>query len=155
MFDAEIQDLMDDKLPHRRGGEVELIDLVIRTFDYCKGFGYGLNAHAIKSGIMEFDDLDCVLDFIDGNFLNRMRRDIATFGASFLHRHISQVVEAERKSNHDKAGAHLLLVLLYSFVYAEIRGYQLQETFDEKMQFNAERADHKHEARIAVGGKTF
>ena len=155
MFDAEIQDLMDDKLPHRRGGEVELIDLVIRTLDYSKGFGYNLNAHAIKAGIMEFDDLDCVLDFIDGQFLNRMRRDIASFQVSFLHRQISQVVEAERKSNRDKAEVHLFLTLLYSFVYAEIRGYDLQAAFDEKMAFNAERADHKHEARIAVGGKLF
>jgi len=37
-MEAERKDLMDDKLPHRRGVEVELADLLIRVFDYAGAF---------------------------------------------------------------------------------------------------------------------
>ena len=33
------KDLMDDKLPHRKMEEVELVDALIRIFDYAGGFG--------------------------------------------------------------------------------------------------------------------
>ncbi len=41
-MEAERKDLMDDKLPHRPGSEVELADAVIRILDYCGGHGYDL-----------------------------------------------------------------------------------------------------------------
>lgn len=69
-MEGERKNLMDDKLPHRRMAEVELVDALIRIFDYAGAFGY---------------DLD---------------------------------------------GA-----------------------FADKMAFNAQRADHKHEARLQAGGK--
>jgi hypothetical protein len=34
-------------------------------------------------------------------------------------------------------------------------GYDMQCAFDEKMEFNATREDHKHEARRIAGGKQF
>lgn len=34
-MEAHRKDLMDDKLPHRRGVEVELADALIRIFDYA------------------------------------------------------------------------------------------------------------------------
>jgi hypothetical protein len=33
---------MDDKLPHRRMAEVELVDALIRIFDYAGAFGYDI-----------------------------------------------------------------------------------------------------------------
>jgi len=36
------KDLMDDKLPHRKMEEVELVDTIIRIFDYAGGFGLDL-----------------------------------------------------------------------------------------------------------------
>lgn len=41
-MEGERKDLMDDKLPHRRMAEVELVDAMIRIFDYAGGFGYDL-----------------------------------------------------------------------------------------------------------------
>lgn len=38
-MEAERKDLMDDKLTHRRGVEVELADALIRIFDYCGAYG--------------------------------------------------------------------------------------------------------------------
>lgn len=36
------KDLMDDKLPHRRMEEVELVDALIRIFDYAGAYGLDL-----------------------------------------------------------------------------------------------------------------
>lgn len=71
-LEGERKDLMDDKLPHRKMAEVELVDTIIRILDYAAGFGYDL----------------------DGAFI-------------------------------------------------------------EKMEYNAHREDHKHEARRIAGGKQF
>lgn len=41
-MEGERKNLADDKLPHRRMAEVELVDALIRIFDYAGGFGYDL-----------------------------------------------------------------------------------------------------------------
>ena len=41
-LEGERKDLMDDKLPHRKMAEVELVDAIIRILDYAAGFGYDL-----------------------------------------------------------------------------------------------------------------
>lgn len=71
-LEGERRDLMDDKLPHRKMAEVELVDALVRILDYAAGFNY-----------------------------------------------------------------------------------DIQGAFEEKMAYNAEREDHKHEARRIAGGKQF
>ena len=41
-LEADRKDLMDDKLPHRKGLEVELADAFIRICDMCSGLGLDL-----------------------------------------------------------------------------------------------------------------
>lgn len=41
-LEADRKDLMDDKLPHRKGLEVELADAAIRIFDMAGGLGMDL-----------------------------------------------------------------------------------------------------------------
>jgi NTP pyrophosphatase (non-canonical NTP hydrolase) len=41
-MEGERKGLQDDKLPHRPMAEVELVDALIRIFDYAGGFGYDL-----------------------------------------------------------------------------------------------------------------
>jgi NTP pyrophosphatase (non-canonical NTP hydrolase) len=40
---GERKDLMDDKLPHRKMVEVELVDALIRIFDYAGAYGLDLD----------------------------------------------------------------------------------------------------------------
>lgn len=41
-LEGERKNLMDEKLPHRKAVEVELVDCLIRIFDYAHAFGYDL-----------------------------------------------------------------------------------------------------------------
>jgi hypothetical protein len=41
-MEGERKDLMDEKLPHRKAAEVELVDSLIRHFDYAGAFGFDL-----------------------------------------------------------------------------------------------------------------
>lgn len=43
MLEAIRKNLMDEKLPHRKGEEVELADLFIRAFDYAGAYGLDLD----------------------------------------------------------------------------------------------------------------
>ena len=42
VMEGERKNLMDEKLPHRKAAEVELVDALIRIFDYAGAFGYDL-----------------------------------------------------------------------------------------------------------------
>tara|TARA_R110002153_G_scaffold256663_1_gene415584 strand:- start:290 stop:640 length:351 start_codon:yes stop_codon:yes gene_type:complete len=52
-MEGERKNLMDDKLPHRRMAEVELVDAMIRIFDYAGAFGYDLSGAYTEK--MEFN----------------------------------------------------------------------------------------------------
>lgn len=41
-LEADRDDLMDDKLTHRKGLEVEMADAFIRILDFCEGMGLDL-----------------------------------------------------------------------------------------------------------------
>ncbi len=42
MLEAVRKSALDDKLPHRRGEEVELADLLIRALDYAGAYGFDI-----------------------------------------------------------------------------------------------------------------
>jgi NTP pyrophosphatase (non-canonical NTP hydrolase) len=77
-----------------------------------------------------------------------------------IHSEISEAMEGERKNLMDDKLPHrrmaeveLVDALIRIFDYAGAFGYDLQGAFDEKMAFNAKRADHTYEARLRAGGK--
>lgn len=77
-----------------------------------------------------------------------------------VHSEISEAMEGERKNLMDDKLPHrrmaeveLADALIRIFDYAGAFGYDLQGAFEEKMAFNATRADHKLEARAAADGK--
>ena len=73
---------------------------------------------------------------------------------------ISEAMEGERKSLMDDKLPHrkmaeveLADALIRIFDYAGAFGYDLDGAVAEKQAFNARRADHKPEARLAANGK--
>jgi NTP pyrophosphatase (non-canonical NTP hydrolase) len=73
---------------------------------------------------------------------------------------VAEAMEGERKGLQDDKLPHrkmaeveLVDAMIRIFDYAGAFGYDLQGAFDEKMAFNASRADHSHEARLRASGK--
>lgn len=57
-MEAERKNLMDDKLSHRKGAEVELADAIIRQGDYAGGFGYDLAAAMVEKMVFNAQRAD-------------------------------------------------------------------------------------------------
>lgn len=83
---------------------------------------------------------------------------------ALIHSEISEALEGERKNlMDDKLPQYPMPVV--EIIDAMIReldylaGFwpeiNVQEVFDAKMVYNAEREDHKHEARVLADGKKF
>ena len=47
-MEADRKNLMDDKLPHRHGREVEIADAIIRLFDLCGGYGMDIGGAIVE-----------------------------------------------------------------------------------------------------------
>src|SRR5690554_3048442 len=92
----------------------------------------------------------------DGNRIERNKGELLCL----IHSEISEAMEGERKDLPDDKLPHrrmaeveLADALIRIFDYAGGFGYDLQGAFEEKMAFNAKRADHTHAARAAANGK--
>jgi NTP pyrophosphatase (non-canonical NTP hydrolase) len=75
---------------------------------------------------------------------------------------ISETLEGERRDIADThlphrrmAEVELADALIRILDYAGAFGYDLDGAFTEKMVYNERRADHKHNVRLATGGKKF
>ena len=73
---------------------------------------------------------------------------------------VAECMEGERKGLNDThlphrrmAEVELADILIRVFDYAGAFNYDLDGAFAEKMQYNAQREDHKHEARALKDGK--
>lgn len=153
-MEGERKNLMDDKLPHRRMAEVEIADVLIRVFDYAGGFRHDLDrgiAHRITEPFTTLNELALLCSIREGATGNR--------GAALLEivRDIIHVADEENDidSNSRVVGFALAMVVFRCCAYAGAFGYDLDGAVREKRAFNATRADHKAEARLAPGGKAF
>lgn len=91
-----------------------------------------------------------------GNKLERNKGELLCL----MHSEITEAMEGERKSLMDDKLPHrrmaeveLADLLIRAFDYAAAFCYDLEGAYQEKLQYNAARADHKHEAREAANGK--
>lgn len=81
---------------------------------------------------------------------------------ALIHSEISECLEGERKGLMDDhlphrrmAEVELADAVIRIFDYAAGHGYDIGGAFVEKMDYNAKRADHKPEHRLAVCGKKY
>lgn len=81
---------------------------------------------------------------------------------ALIHSELSEALEGVRKDSMDDHLPHrkseeveLADVLIRLFDYAGAYNIDLTAATREKVEYNVNRADHKHEARLAAGGKKF
>ena len=81
---------------------------------------------------------------------------------ALMHSELSEALEGIRKDSMDdhlpdytSEAVELVDTLIRIFDYAGAHDIDLDEVFWEKMQYNAQRADHKPENRAKEGGKKF
>lgn len=79
---------------------------------------------------------------------------------ALIHSELSEAMEGERKNLMDShlphrkaAEVELADTLIRIFDYAGEYGYDLEGAYREKLAYNAQRADHKAEARLKNNGK--
>jgi NTP pyrophosphatase (non-canonical NTP hydrolase) len=95
-------------------------------------------------------------DLQTGQPLNRNKGELLMLIVS----EIAEAMEGERKNLMDEKLSHrkmaeveLADALIRIFDYAGAFGYDLEGAYQEKRIYNAKRADHKKEHRLADGGK--
>lgn len=137
--EGERKDLMDDHLPHRKQGEVELADTMIRVLDIGGRYAISYDLHvyphrdlvdlSASIGKQHFSIVRCVVALVD---------QAEAFGwGSHLSPEYSQLIktieEVARRNEHYLEGAML-----------------------EKMEYNKTRVDHTREHRSSASdGKQF
>lgn len=141
-LEGERKNLMDSHLPHRRAGEVEMADAYIRILDMIGGLGIVMHDHRPRLFFVlqqEFVTLENVGERI-----------------TFIHASITGAYSATKCDDGiDTIQVFLSTVLGLIEEHCRMRAYDLDAAFEEKMAYNASRADHTHEARRQVDGKQF
>lgn len=138
--EAERKDLMDDHLPHRKGGEVELADAMIRLLNMAGAFGWIYSDDCFKDSFREeLDDIQ-----------------------SIAGKHFTVNCALDKLNPYMReCGSKLMASIWYSILLdtinyiARSQGYDLEGALREKLAYNAKRQDHKRETRAAEGGKKF
>lgn len=130
----------DDHLPQYPMFQVELADVLIRLFDLCGGLGI---ANCVAD---EVDQLPVEANY-DSEAVSFMRLVDYTSGAMEGHRKGKDRVFYRCLAQLCRGTASGL-----SLAATEERAWQI---FRAKMQYNAQRADHKVENRKAPGGKRY
>lgn len=142
-WDGFQRDAQDDHLPNRRNVEVELADYLIRVGDFA-GFvelGAGIDAAIYQLGMKSP---------LSGYALMSTQRVFNT-----LHKHTSDALEGVRKGTRTMTAlAFANAIHLTKYLAPIVNAHDLPGAIEEKMAYNAVRADHKLEVRNA-GGKQF
>lgn len=132
--EGERKGLMDDHLPHRKMGEVELADALIRLLDMAGRYGW---RHL--PGLLHDKRVDMV-NSIAGKHLAVVTR-------------VADMVHAYEQTLN--VAFSYTLAINNIMRIGELMGYDIMGALFEKWEYNKHRADHKPENRAKVGGKKF
>jgi len=132
--EGERKTLMDDHLPHRIMGEVELADAMIRLLDLGGRYGW---------------------KYIDVSH-HMMLNDIDSIGGKHLTCNVA-LIDLTKSIHYGASNVSTCYSVLISTILevGESRGYDIPGALYEKFEYNKNRADHKRENRAKEGGKKF
>lgn len=134
-MEADRKDLNDDKLPRRKGAEVELADALIRLADLAGAGGddWGAALLLMDRGA-PWQDLDSGDDFSTGLL------------------RVTGIVSAGMEGWSAFMAVRIARAILR---LADRQGFDIAGALVEKMQYNAVREDHKLANRAQAGGKQY
>lgn len=130
--EGERRDLMDDHLPHRKMGEVELADALIRVLDLGGRYGW--------------QHLYCMPIF---------RQKIKSIAGRHLVCNANLMALAEAFYFNDDCNIAYSMVIDILVHTAEWMNYDIFGALFEKLEYNKTRPDHKREQRAKKHGKKY
>ena len=137
--EGERKDLMDDKLTHRKMGEVELADTMIRVLDIGgrMGFIYDLS-------------YEYPLSYFNGESIGAKHLTINKYLISF-----AAEFNLDDKANYPAMEVYYAQLVSCIADVCKKLDYDLEGAMIEKHEFNKQREDHKRENREKEHGKKF
>lgn len=139
--EGERKNLMDDHLPTRKMGEVELADALIRVLDLGGRYNWRFDAKAtapnecLPGSGMSIGGKHLFINACLTGLLHNLPRDIEASDAAVCY-HYSRLIRSIEAT-------------------AKSHGYDLAGAMAEKLAYNRNRADHKRENRAKSDGKKF
>lgn len=134
-LEGDRKNLQDDKLPHRLMIEVELADALIRTLDTIGGLQ--MKIFPVQRPV--FDPV--------ANVGESLLRIVGAYVRAYDHHFM--------RSGPDHVAQELSNAIAAIEDLADALGLDLYGAYEEKMAYNAQREDHKIEARKLTGGKKY
>jgi len=123
---------LDDHLPQYPMFHVEVADTAIRTYDLLGWFGTQVS----EDKMQQFS----VLNSTPGEFL-------------VLHHMVTEALECHRKGRQAELESWLVTLIYRCWAVSRIFKFDLEKVINDKLEYNAQRLDHKLENRNAEGGK--
>jgi len=133
--EGERKDLMDDHLPSRKAGEVELADALIRMLDI--GGRLKLRHWPISYITNNSEDIFHIHLDLCGYVLG-------------MYDYLWDLTRTRSKTPIEEEYSGFIEQILYT---SKMKKYDVVAAMYEKLEYNKTRADHKPENRAKVGGK--
>lgn len=135
--EGERKGLMDDHLPHRKMGEVELADAMIRALDLGGRFVWGV--------------------FPISNYNHVWIQPMHNAGKIHLGlcHGVIDLATAYFAANKDEEYYYNVLLIGIHTAAEYLGHYELYDAIEEKLEYNKTRPDHRRENRQLEGGKKF
>lgn len=139
--EGERKDLMDDHLKHRKMGEVELADALIRMLDIGGYLGLTYTKYADEWAYYYTTQSIFGKHFKLAQDVIGLYEDLTDYDT---------VVDEDSKIN---ISFHYSLIIDHCQLIGRDMNYNILDAMYEKLEYNKTRADHKKENRMKVGGK--
>ncbi len=135
--EGERKDLMDDHLPDRKMGEVELADALIRLLDLAGRYDW------------VFDEYAHVHELVHPKYYVAAMHFGCNMALGDLGLAITCGMSKYRKCVRYSIAVRSIITT------SDFCGYDIEAAMMEKLEYNKRRLDHKRENRAMEGGKKF